>query len=129
MTHQNFDKQGNTGFTHLINATRFSLQGLRACFVREAAFRHELALFTLLIPASIYCAQNPGQVIALICVCLLALAVELLNSGIEAAIDRLGDEHHEMSGLAKDYGSAATMMALGVVALVFGYILWGFFQG
>lgn len=124
MTDQPFDKRGNTGLTHIINATKFSLKGLKSCFVEESAFRQEVALFTALIPIGIYCATGLAEMLALLCACLLVLAIELLNSGIEAAIDRFGEEDHEMSGLAKDYGSAAVMMSLCIVALVFGYIVY-----
>ncbi len=122
-----FDKSANTGLTHLVNATRFSLNGLRACFANESAFRQELAIFAILLPAGAFMASTLLEMVLLLCACLLVLSVELLNSGIEAAIDRHGGAHHEMSGLAKDYGSAAVMMALFIVAVVFAYIMYGFF--
>ncbi|MGI9322233.1 MAG: diacylglycerol kinase [Pseudomonadales bacterium] len=123
-----FDKRTNTGLRHLVNAARFSLQGLRQCFRREAAFRQEVALLAVALAVGAWCAGTLLDFVLLACACLLVLAVELVNSGIEAAIDRLGEEQHELSGLAKDYGSAAVMMALLIVAVVFGYILLDFFS-
>lgn len=119
-----FDKSTNTGFTHLFNATRFSMRGLREAFRRESAFRQELALLLILIPAGVWLATSVVQFALLIAVCLLVLVVELLNSGIEAAIDRIGLGHHEISGLAKDYGSAAVMVSLVLAALVWLALLY-----
>lgn len=119
-----FDKSTNTGFTHLINATRFSMRGLREAFRRESAFRQELALLVILIPAGAWLATSVVEFALLMAVCLLVLVVELLNSGIEAAIDRIGPEHHEVSGLAKDYGSAAVMVSLALAGLVWLALLY-----
>ena len=107
-----FDKASNTGLRHLINATRFSLKGLIAAFKHESAFRQELAVLLLAIPAGIWIADSLLDFVLLIAVCLLVLVVELLNSAVEAAIDRIGTEQHPISALAKDYGSAAVMISL-----------------
>ena len=128
MKDQPFDKQANTGIRHLVNAARFSLQGLKACWRHEDAFRQEVVGFALLLPLGAWLATSLGDFLLLACACLLALAMELLNSGIEAAIDRFGGERHEMSGRAKDYGSAAVMMSLVIVGLVFAYILFRHFH-
>lgn len=117
-TESSFDKASNTGFRHLINATRFSRQGLVAAFRRESAFRQEIALILLLIPPGIWIAGSPVDFVLLMAVCLLVLVVELLNSAVEAAIDRIGNKHHPMSALAKDYGSAAVMISLIIVGMV-----------
>jgi len=127
MSEQPFDKKENKGLRHLVNATRFSLQGLQNAFVREPAFRQELLLFALVLPSGAWYADSLGVFIALVCACLLVLAVELLNSGIEAAVDRSGLEHHDMAGLAKDYGSAAVMVSLFIVAAIWFYILFRHF--
>ena len=126
MTEQrfDFDKEANTGIRHLVNATRFSLQGLRSAFARESAFRQELLLFMILLPSGAYYAESSGMFIALLCACMLVLAVELLNSGIEAAIDRAGPERNDISRLAKDYGSAAVMMSLLIAVIVWGHIVF-----
>lgn len=124
MSAPQFDKTTNTGLRHLVNATRFSIHGLRSAYLHESAFRQELLLLLLLIPSAVWFAASAAQIAALICAGLLLLAIELLNSGIEAAIDRVGLEHHEMAKLAKDYGSAAVMMGLMIVATVWFFIAY-----
>ena len=107
-----FDKADNTGLRHLLNATRFSMRGLAAAFQHEAAFRQELALMLVLLPAAFFVGSNTLEVAVLIAVSLLILIVELLNSGLEAIVDRIGPEHDPLSGRAKDLGSAAVFIAL-----------------
>jgi diacylglycerol kinase (ATP) len=124
MTNEQFNKQENTGLRHLVNATRFSIQGLSSAFTNEAAFRQELLLILLVLPTGAWFATSLMSFIALFCACLLVLVVELLNSGIEAAIDRIGPEHHELSGLAKDFGSAAVMLTLVIMIVIWLYIIY-----
>ena len=119
-----FDKKTNTGLAHLLNATRFSMAGLRSAFRHESAFRQELLAFAILLPTGAYLASSLGQVVALLCACGFVLSVELLNSGIEAAIDRIGTEYHELAKLGKDYGSAAIMVSLTMVGIVWVYIVF-----
>ena len=119
-----FNKKNNTGMTHLLNATRFSLAGLKSAFRHESAFRQELMAFAILVPTGAYLASSLGQVVGLLCACCFVLSVELLNSAIEAAIDRIGTEYHELSKLAKDYGSAAVMISLVMVGIVWAYIVF-----
>lgn len=114
-----FDKAANTGMTHFVNALRFSLRGLIEAFRRESAFRQELAILVLLIPLGLWIAETALEFVALMGVCGFVLVVELLNSAIEAAVDRAGRDHNELAGLAKDYGSAAVM-----VSIVVAGILW-----
>lgn len=119
-----FDKRANTGVRHLLNATRFSIGGLIEAFRRESAFRQELALLTLLLWPAWWLTHSIIDFVILMGASAMVLVVELLNSAVEAAVDRMGTEHHEMSGLAKDYGSAAVMVALfiaGAVWLAFLY--------
>ena len=97
-----FDKASNTGLRHLINATRFSWQGLKAAVQRESAFRQEIALIFLLIAPGIWIADSLLEFVLLMVVCLLVLVIELLNSAVEATIDRIGNEHHPISALATD---------------------------
>jgi diacylglycerol kinase (ATP) len=118
-----FDKAANTGFKHFKNATRFSINGLTMAYRNEAAFRQELGLFVISIPLAIWLGSSPLQWAALIGVGMIVLIVELLNSGIEACIDRIGTEHHPLSGLAKDFGSAAVMLALALACLVWAACL------
>jgi diacylglycerol kinase (ATP) len=119
-----FDKKTNTGLTHFVNATRFSLAGLQSAFRHESAFRQELLAFAFVLPTGAYMASSLGQVVALLCACCFVLSVELLNSGIEAAIDRTGTEYHELAKLAKDYGSAAVMISLFMVGIIWAYIIF-----
>jgi diacylglycerol kinase (ATP) len=119
-----FNKENNTGMTHLLNATRFSLAGLKSAFRHESAFRQELMAFSVLLPTGAYLASSLGQAVGLLCACCFVLSVELLNSAIEAAIDRIGTEYHELSKLAKDYGSAAVMISLVMVGSVWAYIVF-----
>lgn len=119
-----FNKKTNTGVTHLLNATRFSLAGLKSACRHESAFRQELVALGILFPSGAYLASSLGQVVGLLCACCFLLSVELLNSAIEAAIDRIGSEYHELSKLAKDYGSAAVMMSLVMVGIIWSYIVF-----
>ncbi len=113
-----------TGLQRMVRATLFSLAGLRAAWRGEAAFRQECALALVMIPAAFWLGQTPLECAALIGVVLLVLIVELLNSGIEAAVDRIGSDHHELSGRAKDMGSAAVFLSLLLTLVVWGAIAW-----
>ncbi|HSD68519.1 MAG TPA: diacylglycerol kinase [Woeseiaceae bacterium] len=117
-------KPGNTGIRRIIRAARYSSQGLLAAWRYEAAFRQELALTLVLLPLAFWLGQNAFERMLLIGVCILVLIVELLNSAIEAAIDRHGDDQHELSGRAKDLGSAAVLFSLLLVVLVWGVVAW-----
>ena len=117
-------KPGKTGLRRRVNATGYSWQGLRASWQHEAAFRQELLLAVVLGAASFWLAQNVLQWLALITPLLLLLIVELLNSAIEAVVDRIGDEHHELAGRAKDMGSAAVLLCLLLVTLVWGTLCY-----
>jgi len=100
----------NLGFKRLINAFGFSMQGFKAAYKHEEAFRQEVFVLALAIPLGIWLGENAVEVILLIGSVLLLLVVELLNSAIEATVDRFGGEHHELSGRAKDMGSAAVLV-------------------
>jgi diacylglycerol kinase (ATP) len=117
-------KPGNTGIRRLLRATRYSAQGFAQAWQHEAAFRQELVLAIVLTPAAIWLGETVVAQALLIGVLLLVLVVELFNSAIEAAIDRHGDEHHELSGRAKDMGSAAVFVSLVIVLLVWGAVAW-----
>lgn len=129
MTPDNQPDNQNTGFRHLINSTRYSFKGLRAAFHGEAAFRQELSLCVILVPLAIWLGREPLEWIALIGSCLLVLIVELLNSAVENVVDRIGPEHHELSGRAKDIGSAAVMLTLCTAGLTWGLLLWARLMG
>jgi diacylglycerol kinase (ATP) len=117
-------KPGNTGIRRILRATRFSAQGFAHAWKHEAAFRQELALAAVLTPAAFWLGRTALERAALFSVLLLVLIVELLNSAIEAAIDRHGDEQHELSGRAKDLGSAAVFVVLVLVGVVWGAVAW-----
>ncbi|MDR5868338.1 diacylglycerol kinase [Halomonas koreensis] len=122
-------KPGHTGWRHLVHSTRYSLKGLNAAFRNEAAFRQELGICVVLLPLAAWLGRTPVEWILLIGSCLLVLIVELLNSAIESVVDRIGSERHELSGRAKDIGSAAVMLALLIAGLTWGLIAWGRFLG
>lgn len=105
-------KPRNTGMTRVWKATIYSVQGLKAAWQHESAFRQELLIGLLLLPISFWLANSWVEVAVLMGVCFLVLIVELLNSAIEAVVDRVGHEHHDLAGQAKDMGSAAVMLSL-----------------
>ena len=120
-------KPGNTGIRRIVNATSFSLAGLRAAWQHESAFRQEVVLAVVLIPTGVWLGRTAVERSLLIGSCLLVLIVELLNSGIEAIVDRVGLEPHRLSGQAKDMGSAAVLVSLTLVVVVWGLIAWSRF--
>lgn len=117
-------KPGKTGLARLLDATRYSIRGISACWRNEAAFRQEVLLVAALSPASFLVAESVEQWLLLIAPLFLLLIVELLNSAIENVVDRIGDERHELSGRAKDMGSAAVLTCLLMIGLVWCAISW-----
>ncbi|WP_045728518.1 diacylglycerol kinase [Xanthomonas sp. GPE 39] len=111
------------GPRRMLMAARWSLQGLRAAWLHESSFRLEVCLCVLLVPLALWLGQGAVQQILMIGSLLLVLSVELLNSAIEAVIERYGPEHHELAGRAKDMGSAAVFLMLGNALLCWGLIL------
>lgn len=116
-------KPGATGLTRIVNAAGYSLQGLRAAVKYESAFRQELFLVVILLPAVFWVGNTAVEYALLIGSLLMVLIVELLNSAIEAVVDRVGSEHHELAGRAKDMGSAAVLLSLLQVCVVWGLVL------
>jgi len=117
--------KGQTGLKRIFNAAGYSLDGLRAAFKGEAAFRQLVLLNAVLIPLAFVVQVTGSERALLIGVCLLALIVELLNSAVEAAIDRISLDLHPLSKNAKDMGSAAQLVAMTLIAAVWGLVLWG----
>lgn len=117
-------KTGVTGIKRVINAFGYSLRGLRDALRYESAFRQEVALFILLLPVAMWLGQSPLDYILLIGSMLLVLIVEILNSAIEAVVDRVGDDYHDLSGRAKDMGSAAVLLALLNVGFIWVMIIY-----
>ena len=116
-------KPGATGITRIINATGYSMKGLKSAWINEAAFRQELVLVLALMPLAGWLGNSLNEILLLICISWLVVIVEVLNSAIEAVVDRIGSEHHELSGRAKDLGSAAVFIALALNALVWGALI------
>jgi diacylglycerol kinase (ATP) len=110
------------GLRRIWKAAFHSLAGIRAAWKNEAAFRQEIMLCLVLIPVAFWYGTTAVERVLLICSCLMVLAVELLNSAVEAAIDRIGEERHELSGRAKDMGSAAVLVSLLSVFITWGLI-------
>ena len=119
-------QKGRTGFSRMWHATGYSLAGLRAGW-DEAAFRLEACLAFLMLPLSFWIGRSWVEVALLAGSILLVLMVELLNTGIEAAIDRVGLERHPLSKRAKDMGSAAVFLSLVIAAGTWATALWRFF--
>ncbi len=115
---------GNKGIKRIIKAAGFSWQGIKAAFENEAAFRQEVALAVVLLPLAVWLSKSATQMALMISSVLLVMLVEILNSAIEAAIDRHGGEQHVLSGRAKDMGSAAVMFAFIYMLIIWGGILW-----
>ncbi len=105
-------KPGKTGLSRLLGATVYSIKGIRACWRNEAAFRQEAMLVIVLLTLSFPVAKSIEQWLLLVTPLLLLLIVELLNSAVENVVDRIGPELHELSGRAKDMGSAAVLICL-----------------
>jgi len=117
------------GLARLLAAVGNSLKGFSGCWREEAAFRQELALALVVMPLGVYLGHTPLEQIALVVPMALILIVEILNSAIEAAIDRISVDQHPLSGLAKDLGSAAVMLAFFILLFCWAVILlprvWG----
>lgn len=120
-------KTGATGLRRIINAFGYSVKGMRAAFEHESAFRQETALLIILLPLAILLGQSIVDYSILIGSLLLVLIVELLNSAVEAVVDRVSDEHHKLAGRAKDMGSAAVFISLVNVIVIWSMYGYQFF--
>ncbi len=107
----------------MLRAFGYSFQGFRYAWCEEAAFRQEVALALLVVPAGLYWGQSGVERAMLVSPMLLILVVELLNSAVEAVVDRSGTERHPLSGMAKDMGSAAVMLSFALLGTVWLLIL------
>lgn len=116
--------KGRTGFDRMLRATGHSMAGLSIAYRGESAFRQEFWLAVVLVPLAFWVGRGWMQVVMLISSVLLVLIVELLNSGIEAAIDRVSFEIHELSKRAKDLASAAVFLSLLMCAGIWAAALW-----
>ena len=116
--------KGKQGLTRLFNALGYSRDGLAAAWKHEAAFREEVLLLLVAVPLALYFGQDGLARALLIGSLLLVLIVEILNSGLEAIVDKASPEKHELAKRAKDTGSAAALLALINAAVVWACVLW-----
>jgi len=118
----------DTGLRRIVKAAGYSLAGLKAAWQHEAAFRQEAMLMVLLVPIGLWLGRSGMERALLIGSGMVVVITELLNSAVEAVVDRTGLDHHPLSGRAKDLGSAAVFVSLANVVLVWGLIAferWG----
>jgi diacylglycerol kinase (ATP) len=120
-------KPGKTGIARVIDAFGYSMKGFAATWRYEAAFRQEVGLAVVLIPAAFWLARTHIELILLISSVFWVLMAELANSSVEAVVDRTGSERHELSGRAKDIGSALVFMSLVLLAFVWGIVAFNRF--
>jgi diacylglycerol kinase (ATP) len=116
--------KGRTGLTRVLFATRHSADGLAAAWRHESAFRQEIVLALLMLPSALWLGTSWGERALLVGSVLQVLVVELLNSGIEAAVDRISMDLHDLSKRAKDYGSAAVLLSLLWCGGVWAVAIW-----
>ncbi len=117
--------KGKTGLRRIWNALFYSLDGFAAAFKHENAFRQEVLLAVVLIPVALWLDVGAIGKALMIASVLLVLIVELLNSAVEAAVDRISLENHQLAKRAKDIGSAAVMLSLMNVFVVWLLVIWG----
>ncbi|MFL4395335.1 diacylglycerol kinase [Acinetobacter pittii] len=117
--------KGKSGLKRILNATGYSISGFKAAYKNEAAFRQIILINIILIPVSFFLDVSRSEHVLLIIVCLFAMIVELFNSAIEAVVDRVSLEKHQLSKNAKDMGSAAQFVALSIIAITWLIILLG----
>ena len=116
--------QEHKGFRRIYNAFFYSMDGFKAAWENEEAFRQESILALVLIPIAFWLGESSLQVSLLIFSVFVVLITELLNTGVEAAIDRIGIERHDLSKRAKDIGSAAVFVSLTALTVVWGFAIY-----
>ena len=119
------DRPKLAGMRRLLLAFVNSWKGFRGAFRFEAAFRQEVALAVVMLPLGAYLGKTAVEKALLVASVLLVLIVELLNTGIETVVDRIGLERHELSGLAKDVGSTAVLLSFALLIVIWGFLLLG----
>lgn len=115
--------QSMTDMGRIVRAGSYSVSGLRAAVRKEAAFRQEVMLFIVFAPLAVWLGRNGIERALLLGSLVVVLVVELLNSAIEATVDRIGKKHHKLSGRAKDMGSAAVYLSILLVVIVWALVL------
>ncbi len=121
---QDNPRKSKTGIERIWNAFLYSVEGLTSAFKLETAFRQEILLAIILVPAALLLPANGTGKALMLASVLLVLIVELINSAVEAVVDRISLEHHPLAKRAKDYGSAAVFLSLINVALVWTLVLF-----
>lgn len=122
------NKPAKTGIPRLVDATRYSWLGIKAAWRDEEAFRLEIWLSLGFIPLAFWLGDSLLHQLLLLTSCALVLIAELINSAIEAVVDRIGTEHHPLSGKAKDMGSAIVFVALLLFVLIWSLSAWHYIQ-
>lgn len=117
-------KPGRRGIMRVLHAMGYSFQGLKAQWQFEAAFRQEVTLFLVALPFALYFGDGGLEKAVLIFSVAFIVIVETINSAMEATVDRISDEYHELSGRAKDMGSAAVMLSIGLAIVVWILVLF-----
>jgi len=117
--------KGKTGLRRLLNAFGYSMAGFKAAFKNEDAFRQEVMMAVILLPLAVYLGKTGLQTALMIACVLLVMIVELLNSSIEATVDRISLENHQLAKRAKDIGSAAVLLSLVNLVVVWGFLIFG----
>jgi len=112
-----------TGLKRIFNATGYSMKGIKTAWSSEAAVRQEFILAALLAPVAFVFAKSIEQLVLMLLSLFIVVITELLNSAIEYTVDRIGKEHHELSGSAKDIASAAVFFSLAQVVVIWGLII------
>lgn len=121
-------KTNVTGFKRIYNAFFYSMNGFKAAFINEAAFRQELLLIPFFHTIAFYFSQNISTLLILLILPYLTIAFELINSAIESVVDRISDEYHELSGRAKDIGSATVFLFLLITPLSHFLVILNYFE-
>ena len=116
-------KPGKTGLARIIDAAAYSMRGLGYAWKNESAFRQEMLGTVILMPLAFFLGQSSVEIAILLIPVFLVVIVELLNSAIEAITDRVGAEFHELSGAAKDLGSAAVLISLVLLIIIWSVFL------
>ena len=122
------NKPGKTGIARMIAATDYSWRGLKACWRNEEAFRIEACLMLFFMPLSFVVGSTLIHQLLLFLICSGVILAELINSAIESVVDRIGLEQHELSGQAKDIGSAIVFVSLLTFGVLWLPSLWAFYQ-
>lgn len=117
---KNMNKPAKKGIARIVAAFGYSIKGLKAAYKNEAAIRQELMAGVIIVPLAFFVAENGIELALLLGSAILVFLMELINSAIESVVDRIGAEHHELSGQAKDIGSA-----LVLIAILLCFVTWG----